>query len=1539
MKKLLHLAVSFVLLFGVNLSLKAQSSILFCEDFNTIPWQMTTSGNPAADAPLFTPDSNVYRGGMQYSATDTVGYHYDGIPIQSYLTTPVIYGIDTPSFVGINFYHIAYIETADRVYAEVTFDNGNTWIRLNQNYYEGSSTLLSGGGFSKLSRPFLWKFIPNNDTNFIWNNNNAAWIQEEFDLQPLIDANNADSMQVRIVLEDNPSSFPGRVGEHRYYIDDFCVFGSDCPPGDPELTVNEPDNYPNQYINNVYLEGPYRFNVNATSPSTIDSVYVEYTVKRDTSINGGGNFVVVEDSIAILAFKGGTSYQGEISANSTQIGDSVFWRVKAIDASPCANVSYDPNQGYNEFEVRGNLPISCNTTPISSLPYVETFDNWIMTSNLGNMQNDWQNVEGDFHDWWLWRDSTPTPQTGPKDDYPGGGQYLYVETTGYYDSTAFLLTPCIDFSEIQNAKVRFYLHQLTDGTDTVWVDVFNTTPQPGFPYGRYDENIVPPIPGNKGDRWLPVEFTTFPYRGKVTQIRIRAKPSKTSEQSDIALDSFSIVTAPLVDLRAERVVIGPYLPEGEQTSVVVNVQNQGVYPTDSITFNYDVIMENTGQVYDSGRNIGWKGVIPPGEDSAISLDSKPFITPLGQYTIVAWLEYAGDEVPSNDTTQQRTYGLALKDGSFYFETFDEPNRDTIFTAIGDPDTLTNFWEFGTPSYDKTNSAFSTQSYNTPYADFNCWDILLDRPFIGDGNTVQLVTPFIDFSNAQNPILSFFNNRDIDLNKAGVYIEYSLDRGFTWDSVPAFNDPGRKKWYNSSLSAGGFGGQPIFSGTTRHMLGSWNGWVESELRLPTNIFAGQPNVLFRFMFFAEDFQDVANGFNSNDGMSIDNFHVFDEMPTDIEVQHIIKPVNECDLDSIERFTTAFKNRGQSVINTFDVQYVVKHIPTNTTVTKSETVNKTIQPRDTGIVESTVDFDMRALGDYEVKVIVTNLQGDAYSQNDTAIKYVENIDGCWMVFEAVTAAFERPQIQDSSYWRFEYTSGGREYYITDNYEPFEPFDTNRIDVCFRKNADVVFDLGDIDTAIVDYSLYAYDGEEDTIFVQQQFGGPESPIQEFHWVCPFERTAKTIAIYIDNEDVQPPIAKDYLFEMEFLNNGLDSIREIYLGMSIDGVKLRPDTLTIFNAPVIEYNRKSGRIGFGFHHLGPGRHEIKAWTHDPNFKQDQLPEDDTLTRYFTILDTFKLDGDGTILDSNNQLRPVEPGEYCTDFEFDNPADSTGWLFAKFPNWYQEGYSFEMGTPSTPNINGARSGNNAMVTDADDDYINFDSSAAFSPLIPFKKDSCYLLSFYHNYYFEGDFNDGAQVLLSLDTGFTWKNLNRRIVDVGDTLLQQGWYNTRHVIAIEDNNKNAGWSGQSGGWVHAQTYIPSYSDAFARLAFRFASDGNYVADGWAIDDFCMRPIDPTNCFAVGLGEKELDEDQLYLGQSVPNPAVTNVEIPYYLPKSGNVYFEVTNMMGQKVREMNMSKSHGNHLMKLDVSGLGSGVYYYWIIFEGQKLSKKMIITK
>ena len=76
----------------------------------------------------------------------------------------------------------------------------------------------------------------------------------------------------------------------------------------------------------------------------------------------------------------------------------------------------------------------------------------------------------------------------------------------------------------------------------------------------------------------------------------------------------------------------------------------------------------------------------------------------------------------------------------------------------------------------------------------------------------------------------------------------------------------------------------------------------------------------------------------------------------------------------------------------------------------------------------------------------------------------------------------------------------------------------------------------------------------------------------------------------------------------------------------------------------------------------------------------------------------------------------------------------------------------------------------------------------------------------------------------------------------------------------------------------------------------------------------------------MDLSKLYLGQNVPNPGKQSVEIPYYLPNAGNVVFEVNNVMGQKVKEMNIAQSKGNQLLKLDVSELSSGAYYYSIIF-------------
>lgn len=59
----------------------------------------------------------------------------------------------------------------------------------------------------------------------------------------------------------------------------------------------------------------------------------------------------------------------------------------------------------------------------------------------------WRNVGNDHFDWLVNKGPTSTSLTGPEDDVPGGGNYLYVETSGSLcqnGKTAYLFSDCIE---------------------------------------------------------------------------------------------------------------------------------------------------------------------------------------------------------------------------------------------------------------------------------------------------------------------------------------------------------------------------------------------------------------------------------------------------------------------------------------------------------------------------------------------------------------------------------------------------------------------------------------------------------------------------------------------------------------------------------------------------------------------------------------------------------------------------------------------------------------------------------------------------------------------------------------------------------------------------------------------------------------------------------------------------------------------------------------------------------------------------------------
>lgn len=1572
MKKLLFI---FSFIFSATFSsieLRGQVAMaqdVFCEDFD-LPqsqWKMNTYsiGSPLQN-PLWWRTTQITASVMSIgAAADTCGDR-----THSYLGTPG-FQVDSFNFYTVSFQHIGYISQFDDGIIEYSFDS-LTWTRLPGSSYTGNTVYvdpLTGFlRFNKNSNIFDWG--PQNDTTKMVGQLQGTWQSESFNLSNLIAANRTpgpDTMYLRLGYFDNPSSPFGRQGSHIWYVDDFCVRGSDCDTESPMLTLQDPpNNYVERFEGRVYLTGPYEFDATITdNDGAFLYTRMPYFVKRDM---GAGHVEIFRDTIN-LTNQGGGNFDGDIprelsGTDVIQAGDSVYWRIEASDL--CGNVTSEPISGeFEDFQVRPNLPPSCGTQPIFQFPYSEDFDGGDFNGNLPkpvalapNNTEQWQNISGDFHDWTInTGTSTDTSLNNSpfriNDDFPGGGNYLYVESkrlgAGFFeDSIAFLATPCIDFTDLQNALVRFYVNMNTAGIeDTIRVDVFDPTPTPGFPNGRFVENVIPPITGNRGDNWLPFEFSTGAFTGVLTQFRFVGTPGRADGLSDMAIDSFSVRAIPPVDVRLNAINIEPFIPTGDPAltdDVQVNIQNLGVAGINQYDIQYRVTDDN-GTVVHTSMPEPFTTPIPAGANMNLDLN-EPYPVPLGRYTIQAWVTFAGDLRPFNDTTFINSRGLRLNDARKYMEDFDTVDDDWVTFVEGN--LLDNLWQIGTPNFNFTYSA-----YTSP----NSWDILLDRGYTGTGNQVTLFTPFMDFSNADDVIMSFINNRSITKLQDGVYIEYSMDRGFTWDSLTSLQDPNRIQWYNSFLTSGGLGGQSVLSGNTFCPGGSWaGGYLESELMLDT-IFNNKPEVLFRFNFFAQEDD------NGNDGISIDNFLLYDPEPLDLQVQHFLSPSSDCELTNQQRVEFVLKNRGLNTVSSFDVEYRATHVPTGTVQSVTDSYTRTVDFRDTLHVKSVSTLDLTQLGDYIIEVIA-KLPNDQCAENDTLAELVENIDGCFLEFYIETSFRPNQQIPcDSTSWRFDYTSdNGRSYTVTQGYNwpeaPINVFTTNDTIrnnfICIRKNSQVTFQLNDRDTLVNAFSLFGFNGEEDLFITQEAPGGPDVQPIDFFWQCPPELSATPVRVRYDNDIVQLPVAKEYFIDVDILNNGLDSLDSVQVTLQIDNSPAPYDaTVNYAFIPDLDYLDIEERVGLGSHFLSPGPHTVRIWTSLPNGQTDMLLEDDTIVSTITIMDTMRLD-------SVNR-------QHCDDFE---STDSEIWIAANPYTLSQEGVSFEQGTPAGTVINTANSGTNVWATNLDGNYPNSDASILLSPFFLLETDSCYQVSFNHNYLIIDSLHDGGtmQVLnenyltsSSYDNSnwdiignsrgdsliisvFDTISLNPLVIDtvlVDSNIIQTNWYNTLHILSITDNSQNSGWTGNSHGWEYSQNRLLRNTgpDYYTALRWRFESDGIGNDEGWAIDDFCVETIDPVFCIFVGLSETGIDQDQIYLAQNIPNPAQNRTSIPYYVPNSGQMRFEVFNMVGQAVFAQENFVPKGDGVIDLDLSSYSTGIYYYSMIVDGVRITKKMIVTK
>ncbi len=90
--------------------------------------------------------------------------------------------------------------------------------------------------------------------------------------------------------------------------------------------------------------------------------------------------------------------------------------------------------------------------------------------------------------------------------------------------------------------------------------------------------------------------------------------------------------------------------------------------------------------------------------------------------------------------------------------------------------------------------------------------------------------------------------------------------------------------------------------------------------------------------------------------------------------------------------------------------------------------------------------------------------------------------------------------------------------------------------------------------------------------------------------------------------------------------------------------------------------------------------------------------------------------------------------------------------------------------------------------------------------------------------------------------------------------------------------------------------------------------------------------------EENNPDRAWLGQVYPNPATTQIVIPFKIPRYGKVKLCVTNLLGADIILISDDyKEKGNYTKKVDIKLLKPGLYFYKLEHNEDVFTKKLLV--
>jgi hypothetical protein len=146
--------------------------------------------------------------------------------------------------------------------------------------------------------------------------------------------------------------------------------------------------------------------------------------------------------------------------------------------------------------------------------------------------------------------------------------------------------------------------------------------------------------------------------------------------------------------------------------------------------------------------------------------------------------------------------------------------------------------------------------------------------------------------------------------------------------------------------------------------------------------------------------------------------------------------------------------------------------------------------------------------------------------------------------------------------------------------------------------------------------------------------------------------------------------------------------------------------------------------------------------------------------------------------------------------------------------------------------------------------------------------------------------------------------------------------------------GQTGNWLGNNVFEPPLRFDSFQMTYEA---GNSSTGTIYFDDVRTASFSPTDV------EEEIGTvtpTEFTLQQNYPNPFNPNTQIKFSVPQTSKVKLIVTDILGKEVAVLvNDNLNAGNYSANFDASNISSGVYFYTLITDNFKQSRKMILMK